>query len=653
MERKLSEDTPNAPGAGDGEGDDPHVEFLRLLLRDAPAVEYERPLVQARAQGRSREELAQLEEAKLLALRVRTVLSDRRRRESELSALFETANDLAGMRDLDQVLRAIVDRARTLLGTDVAYLTLRDTSVTDGDTAMRVTSGSVSARFQQLRLGPGEGLGGLVAQTALPYVTANYFTDARFVHTDTIDSGVRDEGLVAILGVPLQLNGRVIGVLFAANRRERPFSHAEVALLGSLATHASIAIDTANLIEGTRSALEELNEVNQRLTRHSGAVERAADAHDRLTDLVLHGGGVEEVEAAVSAVLGGAVTVYDASMHAERLAAPELAEAVGASQSSGRAVPTSDGGWVAAAMAGGEALGAVVLEGVTLDGADQRILERAAMVIALLLVMRRSASEAENRVRGDLLDALLEAPGRDPDGLRRRAERLGADLDAGHAVVVVEAPEAHQGRLRAAAMHLAETSGGLAGTRAGTTVLALPGSTATKVGHTVVRTLRAAVGTDVTAGTAGPTTGLASFSARHAEALRCLRTLVALGRHGEVAAPEDLGFLGLLLGGDRDVAGFVDSVLGPLLDYDARRDTALVETLRAYFTCGASLARTKDALHIHVNTVTQRLERVGRLIGSDWHEPERALELQLALRLHTLLQGGLGDEEEGAGPYRP
>jgi hypothetical protein len=34
--------------------------------------------------------------------------------------------------------------------------------------------------------------------------------------------------------------------------------------------------------------------------------------------------------------------------------------------------------------------------------------------------------------------------------------------------------------------------------------------------------------------------------------------------------------------------------------------------------------------------VTQRLERVSRLLGKEWSTPERALEVQLALRLHRL-----------------
>lgn len=40
-----------------------------------------------------------------------------------------------------------------------------------------------------------------------------------------------------------------------------------------------------------------------------------------------------------------------------------------------------------------------------------------------------------------------------------------------------------------------------------------------------------------------------------------------------------------------------------------------------------------------MNTVVQRLERIGRLLGEDWNTPARTLEIQLALRLHRLTQG--------------
>lgn len=622
--------------------DSAEAPFLELLARGASADAYEQPVLLARAEGRPPERIAALEQAKLLALRVRSEIEGRRRREAELSALFETAHDLAGLRDLDAVLQAIVQRARSLLGTDVAYLSLHDEA--RGDTYMRVTEGSVAARFQQLRLGMGEGLGGLVAQTARPYVTDDYFKDERFQHTRTIDSGVRDEGLVAILGVPLMIGSQVIGVLFAADRRARIFEREQIALLGSFAALAAAAIDTANWLTETRSALDRLGRANEIIRDRSGVIERASDVHDRLAELVLRGGGVHDVAAAVSEVLDGTV------VFAESGDAPTAA--VETSRTEGHAVRHRDD-WVAAVAAGGELLGALVLRGHPgLDPVDQRTLERAAMVTSLLLLARRSAAEAEQRVRGELLDDLLDARDRDPRLLGERAARLHADLDGPHVVLAarLDAPAADadqeaaaRRRLWSAASHLATTRHGLAAARDGGTVLLLPlapGDTATNLARRTARHLGTAVHAGVTVGASAPVEQLAArpdaVAAAYAEGQRCLDALRLLGRAGDGAAAEDFGFLGLLLAGDRDISGFVERTIGRVVAYDERRGTDLLRTLDAYFACGMSPARTKDDLHVHVNTVAQRLERVGRLLGDDWQSPARALEIQLALRLHHL-----------------
>ncbi|MFJ7987223.1 helix-turn-helix domain-containing protein [Streptomyces sp. NPDC096351] len=616
--------------------------FLELLTRGAATEAYDRPVLLARASGAGPEALAELEEAKQLALRVRAELEGRRRREAELSALFETAHDLAGLRDLDAVLRAIVQRARSLLGTEVAYLSLNDPVA--GDTYMRVTEGSVSARFQQVRLGMGEGLGGLVAQTARPYVTDDYFGDARFQHTRTIDTAVRDEGLVAILGVPLSLGAQVIGVLFAADRRARVFEREQVALLCSFAAHAAVAIDTANLLGETRSALAELERANGIIREHSAVIERASEVHDRLSELVLHGGGVHDVAHAVSEVLGGTVAFTE-----ERAGAAPGAD--------GHAVREGDD-WVAAVSAGGETLGALVLHGrPELDPVDQRTLERAALVTSLLLLARRSAGEAEQRVRGELLDDLLDAPDRDRLLLRERAARLRTDSEAPHVVLAARVDRvggpaepdaggresADRQRLWSAATHLAATRRGLASARDGGTVLLLPlgpgesaADLARQTAHGLGSTLREPVTVGASAPVRAPLDRPDQVAVAYAEARRCLDALRLLHRSGQGAAAEDLGFLGLLLADSRDIDGFVDRTVGQVVAYDRRRGTDLVRTLDAYFASGMSPARTKDALHVHVNTVAQRLERVGRLLGTDWQSPARALEIQLALRLHAL-----------------
>lgn len=614
--------------------------FLNLLAREAAAVEFDRPALEARAAGAPSEALDELDRARSVALRVRSLLERRRRREAELSALVETVSDLATLHDLDAVLEAIVRRARKLLAADVTYMTLQDEE--HGDTYMRVTDGSVSANFQHLRLPMGAGLGGLVAQTATPYVTSNYLDDPRFQHTGEIDGAVVEEGIVAILGVPMRLGSRIVGVLFAANRGARPFSREEVTLLGSLAAHAAVAIDNARLLEETRAALAELSTANRLIREHSEAVERAAEAHDRMAGLVLRGGDVADLAASVAELLAGALAVLD--VDGRCLAAvgdvgptARLEEAAATARALGRTVQRGEL-WATSVGAGGDSVCALVLRrSGELAETDLRILERAAVVTALLLLSRRSLAEAESRVRGELLDDLVSRPLDDPGTVRERARRIGVDLDEAHAVLVLLGPAELRQRITAWAAGQATHRGGLAAYRDGVGVLLLPSSDPAALAPRVARDVRAAVGVPVTVGAAGPVHGPGEVASAYQEAERCASALVALGRAGDGASHADLGFVGLLMGSGReDIDGYVRAVLGPVLDYDARRGTVLRQTLEAYFGAGGSPARAAESLHVHVNTVAQRLERLTNLLGADWQRPERALDLQLALRLHRL-----------------
>ncbi|MDQ4086253.1 MAG: helix-turn-helix domain-containing protein, partial [Actinomycetota bacterium] len=146
------------------------------------------------------------------------------------------------------------------------------------------------------------------------------------------------------------------------------------------------------------------------------------------------------------------------------------------------------------------------------------------------------------------------------------------------------------------------------------------------------------LGGTVTVGAAGPATGVPALGTAYRDARRCLMTLLALGRAGEVADPVGLGFARLLLGqsGPAELQEFVTSTVGPVLEYDERRGTELLATLDAWFGCGGRTTETATALHVHPNTVGQRLDRVTSLLGEGWRDPQRALEVRLAVRLWRL-----------------
>jgi sugar diacid utilization regulator len=314
-----------------------------------------------------------------------------------------------------------------------------------------------------------------------------------------------------------------------------------------------------------------------------------------------------------------------------------IADAVASSRHEGRSVLRRASGWHPI-FAGTEVHGALARRPeATLVDADQRILERAAVVTALLQLFARNVAEAEGRVRGDLLDDLLTHRDHNSEALRSRAVRLGVELDRAHVLVVLAADDDPlRQRTFSWASTYASSRGGLAMARQTRIALLLPGTDPGDASLGVIRDLARTRPSGTTAGAAGPATDPAAFAGHFRDADRVASALVALGREGDGASATEMGFVGQLLGDDRDVTGFIERTIGPILAYDARRGTALVQTLQAYFTVGTDLARAAEVLHVHVNTVTQRLDRIAQLLGADWQKPERALEIQLALRLHAV-----------------
>ena len=520
---------------------------------------------------------------------------------------------------------------------------------------MRATAGSVSARFQALRLPLGAGLGGLVAQTRRPYWSADYPADEQFRHTGEIDAAVDDEGLIGICGTPLLVGDEFVGVLFASHRTRRAYHHDEVALLGSLAALAAVSLVQSRRAAATAATLAALS------TAHEG-IAQAAAAHDRFVGVVLAGGGVDDIAGVLGEVLACWVAVLDTD--GSRLAAhgpvpggpgsngaanvnldgaADLlagAPAVRRSAETGR-LAEADGMWAVAVTAAGQRLGTLVLGGRDgLDAGQGRTVERAAMVTALVLAFRLRAAETDQRVRTDLLTELLgRTPGPEQTtvdrGLVERGRVLGLRLNTPHVLAVCRCDESRRRGVVLAASALGDGRALVAEHGDGVVVL-LPGRDTSAVATDLARRAGGPAGGTITVGASGPLAPARGLATAYAEARRTAEALVALGLAGQGGSARDLGFAGLVLGDGADVAGYLDRVLGPLLDYDDRRGSDLVGTLAAYFAAGASPRRAAGALHVHVNTVGQRLDRVTSLLGDDWQTPDRALEIQLALRLHRL-----------------
>ena len=180
----------------------------------------------------------------------------------------------------------------------------------------------------------------------------------------------------------------------------------------------------------------------------------------------------------------------------------------------------------------------------------------------------------------------------------------------------------------------AHGSGGLAGRVSGQVVAVIRGDDLD-----AVRGSLAGLALRTTIGVAGPVSGPDGLKQSYEDAAACASVLNALGRDGECAGPDDLGPYRFLLArsGRRDVSRFVERTIGPLITHDTDRGTHLVETADIFLAAGRQHAAASAELNIHPNTLYQRLQRISRLLGEGWRYGDRALDLQLALRLHRLL----------------
>ncbi|MEQ8142052.1 PucR family transcriptional regulator [Streptomyces sp. OP7] len=81
-----------------------------------------------------------------------------------------------------------------------------------------------------------------------------------------------------------------------------------------------------------------------------------------------------------------------------------------------------------------------------------------------------------------------------------------------------------------------------------------------------------------------------------------------------------------------DLADFVDRAVGPVLEHDRRSRPALLPTLETYLAHAGRKAETARELHLNRQTLYNRLARIGELLGTDLDDPQTVLTLSLALR---------------------
>lgn len=575
---------------------------------------------------------------------VREVTSQHEARDDQYRALLDTVADITSEDDPNRLLGGIAERARRLLRADVVYLWLAEE---DGAYArLGATSGGMTSELLNLRVPARMAMTGRIIDTGMPLIVSEYFGDQNFVHYPEIDRVMERERIVATVGVPLVNGSTRLGALIAANRDERTYSPADLDLLHSLAGHAAISIERSRLSEQTKTALHSLEAANHELARRNTESERTTAAHFTLSQVALAGGNIDNLVQEVVKIVEGQLVVFDpegrlladAGNFSGAVRPPEVVREASLS----RSTCTADNQVAVPILAATRLLGTLYYQSdETPTKPDIQILERAAVVAALLLLLAEAEAGAAGFRRDDFIDELLS--GDEPASrLIHRAAQMRVELRQPYTIHVVRAP-LQERRLAYLADEAARSRGGLAGQshllqrgKKPLVIALIPGEDPRANSEELAATIaRAARITPSVAG-AGPAYEVAGVRELVEEAVTCSEAMEQIFDDATSGTLADLGFIGLVLSGKPNVDRFVRKMLGPVVVYDATHHTQLLSTLETILATDGSPTAASETLHVHVSTVKQRMQRLRGLLGEDWRTVERASELRLALKLLRL-----------------
>ena len=185
-------------------------------------------------------------------------LRDLEGRHKSLLRLVELSVTLNSTLDLDELLQQITATATELLECEAASILLYDEN--NPRLYFAAATGSDPEKLAEIPVPIDSSLAGTIFRTNQPLILNNAEQDPR--HYSLVTDHIKFK-INSLLGVPMLIKDRTMGVLEAVNKKEGGFTDSDVAILSVTAAHAAIAINNARLLKSTQNALEKVKVSNQ------------------------------------------------------------------------------------------------------------------------------------------------------------------------------------------------------------------------------------------------------------------------------------------------------------------------------------------------------------------------------------------------------
>jgi signal transduction histidine kinase len=171
-----------------------------------------------------------------------------------LESLASVSQAINSTLNLDDTLQVITREACVLMRGKMSALKLLDAS--HQWLELRASHGAGESYINLPRLSVEESVLGIVVRRRKPLQIENVQTSSRYQYLDM----ARQEGLVALLSVPLIFSGQAIGILSVYSGKPYSYSDEEIRTLAALAELSGVAIEKARLYERVVDVEEQLRQ---------------------------------------------------------------------------------------------------------------------------------------------------------------------------------------------------------------------------------------------------------------------------------------------------------------------------------------------------------------------------------------------------------
>lgn len=202
--------------------------------------------------------------AALLLLGGMTVYLYLAHRVRSAKVLYDISMMLNSTLNRREQMEMIINSAKQVLSVEAASVLLVDAHT--NELIFIVAQGEKGEEVREIRLAPGEGLAGLVAQTGESIIVNDPASDSRWSNRVATQTGFVTRNL---LTVPIVNRGRIEGVLQVINKtKNRRFTERDRQLLERVAKPMAVALENARVyeqLEHSMQALQQTTTIKERL----------------------------------------------------------------------------------------------------------------------------------------------------------------------------------------------------------------------------------------------------------------------------------------------------------------------------------------------------------------------------------------------------